>query len=251
MSNKITVPLVKYNYALVGIALQLGPQRIRLTPIDRLVLIDILQRLPFSPEGQVIDLDKCADWQIQRRQIARAVGASQRTVSRSIAKIEELGLLNVIRSKTAEGKNKANRFVPMINKFIEYAVVEDEASAEAAEAVARALDSATKCHQSRLEDTDVPLTTAPTAVTAVTASTATKTNKPNRTESTIVLADEAGAEDGNRYEDSRHRNELHYEVSGDEDGVCREDGGICHPSSSPGNSIAPSPDEIWRRLNSR
>ena len=31
MSNKITVPLVKYNYALVGIALQLCPQRTRLT----------------------------------------------------------------------------------------------------------------------------------------------------------------------------------------------------------------------------
>ena len=149
MSNKITVPLVKYNYALVGIALQLCPQRTRLTPMDRLVIIDILQRLPFSSEGQVIDLDKCADWQIHRSQIARAVGISLRTVSRSIAKIEELGLLNVIRSKTAEGKNKANRFVPMIDKFIEYAVAEDEASVEAAEAVARALDSATKCHQSR------------------------------------------------------------------------------------------------------
>ena len=248
MSNKITVPLVKYNYALVGIALQLCPQRTKLTPMDRLVLIDILQRLPFSSEGQVIDLDKCADWQIHRSQIARAVGISLLTVSRSIAKIEELGLLNVIRSKTAEGKNKANRFVPMIDKFIEYAVAEDEASVEAAEAVARALDSATKCHQSRSEDTDVPLTTAPTAVTA---STATKTNKPNKTESTVVLPDEAGAEDGNRYEDSRHRNELRYEVSGDEDGVRREDGGICHQSSSSGNSIAPSPDEIWQRLNSR
>ena len=129
----------------------------------------------------------------------------------------------------------------MIDKFIEYAVAEDEASVEAAEAVARALDSATKCHQSRSGDTDVPLTTAPTAVTA---STATKTNKPNKTESTVVLPDEAGAEDGNRYEDSRHRNELRYEVSGDEDGVRREDGGICHQSSSSGNSIAPSPDDM-------
>ena len=46
MSNKITVPLVKYNYALVGIALQLCPQRTRLTLMDRLVIIDILQRCP-------------------------------------------------------------------------------------------------------------------------------------------------------------------------------------------------------------
>ena len=137
----------------------------------------------------MIDLDECADWQIHRRQIARAVGIAADRIPID-SEDRGLGLLNVIESKTAEGKNKANRFVPMINKFIEYAVVEDESSAEAAEAVARALDSATECHQSRLEDTDVPLTTAPTAVTA---STATKTNKPNKTESTVVLADETEA----------------------------------------------------------
>lgn len=183
MSNKITIPQVKYNYALVGLALNLCPAKSPLSPTERLVLMDILQRLPFSSDGQVVDLGKCATWQIHRIQIAKAIGVTPRTVTRAVTKFEQLGLLNVIRRKDEAGMNQANSYVPVVSKFVEFAVTADDTSAEEAAAVAAALSGSPGDNPGPDAVTDVSLTrdhtdtTAPKASTAARANTASKDTK--------------------------------------------------------------------------
>ena len=158
MSNKITIPQVKYNYALVGLALNLCPAKSQLNPTERLVLMEILKRLPFSSDGQVVDLGKCATWQIHRIQIAKAIGVTARTVTRAVTKFEQLGLLNVIRRKDEAGMNQANSYVPVVSKFVEFAVTADDTSAEEAAAVAAALSGSPGDNSPPDAVTDVSLT---------------------------------------------------------------------------------------------
>lgn len=251
MSNKITIPQVKYNYALVGLALNLCPAKSQLSPTERLVLMDILQRLPFSSDGQIVDLDKCAKWQIHRVQIAKAVGVTSRSVTRAVTKLEQLGLLKVVRRKDDAGMNQANSYIPAVCKFVEFAMTADDTSAEEAAAVAAALEGLPEDNSAPDVVTNVPLTrdctdtTAPKAPTAARANTASKDTKEVDGQVDSPAFDLEGAVDylTHSYDsDSEPKSEertADYRLPESESYGPRP--------SSQGYSMA-IPDELWSRL---
>ena len=251
MSGKVRIPQFKYNYALVGLALNLCPNKVQLTPTERLVLMDILKRLPFSSDGQVVDLYKCAAWQINRIQIATAVGVTVRTVSRAVAKLESLGLLVVTRRRDEDGLNQANSYVPVVSRFVEFAVTADDTSAEEAAAVAAALSGMPGDTPGLDPTTDVPLTRDRTDTTAPKGYSTVKTTKAGMGPTEQDSAEAAHSSDFNRDD---FPGELLESERLSEQTVAFAEAPVCQSSSSRPQSKGfhvPSKNELWSKLQSQ